>query len=296
MSDNEAMMALLSVLEADTAGVNKVYSFSSHAAFAQGIINTVLKDHPEWENTLAMLSIYPVQLWAAEARKKAGIDIKSIIAMMDDEEGWFGIQSKTSALNQKRALDITDKGIALIGKAIDNDSCKIGTNISLIRAVHGIGYEDVSIYIMKKYYEETLIKLCEALSPKINRLLKPIEKDLAEIDQDIKLIYHDADLLIQVCGNMYGKRRRHRRYAQIDYEIVYKQMIECIAQLKDYPFGGKDMYLAIHESFNGATEVAISEKMRRSRTYMRKKYEEGVTALGCLIWGYTTPQILGSGL
>lgn len=296
MVDRNIIDILLETIAADLDAVNKIYSFSKHGSYAQEIMNALLDEHPDWKNILQMLAVYPVQLWASSARSDVGIDVHSIKLMIESESDYFGIQNQSSAIHQQRALEVTDKAISLLGRAIDEDSCGIGKNIEIIQAVHGVNYPDVSLYIMKQYYKDTLIKLCEVLAGRVNRLLKSIERDLAEIDKDIKLLYHDADLLVRVCGDMHGKTRRGRRYSQVDYDEVYRQMKSCIDYLKYYPFAGHDLQVVIDGSFRGQSEALIAEKLNRSRTYVRKKYDEGVVALGCLIWGYTTPQILGTAI
>lgn len=291
--------ALIRALLDDTQHIQKVYTFSKAGRYTTNVMDSMIREHPEWANTLQMLSIHPVQHWAAVTRKSLLIDADSINSLIENDDMYFGISTKRSIENQQKVLLATDKALELIDKTLSRKTKKEETGLAVLQYIHGSAPQNgqtITDFYIHKYYEDELCRTCELLSPKINKILKPIEKELALIDEDMQLLYHDADMLVRICGDMHGKGRRHRRYAQIDYEQVYLQMKSCIYALKTYPFDGKDMFDVVYGYFNNDPEARIAERIGRSRTYVRHKYEEGVKVLGYLIWGYATPQILRSDL
>ena len=272
-------MNLAELLSKNYDYIEKVYTNSEHSGLAKTIMNEILEEHPEYRDTLFVLSSYKVQKWATECRNNVGLSRKDLLIALEYMIPFFGFKSCKMDM-QLKAQDITDALILLVGTKLKGKA---------ILAVHG-DTEDVSKYIMSKYYKDELLVLCKSLYKDINKLIKPLRKIIDQMDEDYKFILHDAEVLIKL--NPLIKENAQMRKSTIDFEDVSKIMQKCIECLKSYPFNGYDTYNIVSKYSQGVKEYIIAKQISKSRTYVRSRYKEGANAIAYIIWGYANKNIL----
>ena len=280
------------IMAEDIPEITKVYTKSKRSKIALQVMNECVTENPDWLNTIQMLSVYPVQIWAREMRAALALSLENINAALNTGDMYLGFDSRKVLKQQQNILLITDEAMDLLHDAIIDNSGELPSDeIAALRALHTLDGEEVSNYIFHKYYRNALEHLCEYISDDINKLFDPVKKELSGMEDDLKIVYHSAYLLLQM-GKTLSKESA-RRSSVADYEILYDQLRKCIYGLKTYPFGGDDLYLIANMVFNGYREVRISKEIGKSRTYVRARFREASNILGILIWGYATPMIIG---
>ena len=275
----------------DECPINKVYSNSAHANMAKNVIRDLYKENKEWRTALQMLSIYPIQHWTANKRRQIGMDINALLQILEYSDDFFGISDINAINSQKKVLEATDNALDIITNFLEEGDEYLGKDIKVIQAVHGTDYKDVSQYLMKEKYPNAISKTCDIISKDINMCFVPVSNDLKNVDAEIKVAYHDANLLIQLGPTLLDER--FRRHSQVDYVDACDQIQKCIYALKTYPFDGEHVYEIMKYSFSGWTEDEIAKRMQKSRTYVHSRYNTGVESLTYLIWGYATQSIVG---
>ena len=276
--------------------VNKVYTKSVHANAAKDIMNHLVDVNPAWKNTLLFLSEYPIHKWAEKQRAIIGLDNETLAELLlnqSETPEYFGIASEKIARYQKEVLTITETLSSTIEKTLSNDNFALSRGYQSYLALHGDG-TDVSNYIFKQYYEIYLARVCMSISDTVNEHFEKLEVNKRSIDPEIRLIYHDARLLLSIKDDIQrGAQKeeilknmsRKKVYRQINGYDVYDTICCCINSLSEYPFSGKEIREVMRRLYSGYSEDEVASSIGRSRTYIRAKEEEGVHAIDCLIWG-----------
>ena len=277
--------------------INKVYTSSRHANAAKQILNHLAEADSRWKTTLMFLAGYPMYKWAKASRNHIGIDfttLNELILEGNTDSEYFGISSEKIKRIQRDMLYASDEIVNIIEDSLKSDIYNLGNGFSAYKAIHDANAEDVSKHIFGKYYESAVIKICKLISGKINKIYKNVEKSIKDIDLDIRLVFHDVDLLLSIGNDIKHSAYRNERllqnglrkiYRQIDGFDVYDTIWECLKSLHDYPFNGPILYKVMSKTFIGEPEEKIADEIGKSRTYLRAKKTEGTKALGCLIWG-----------
>lgn len=271
-------MNLTELLSKNYDTIEKVYTNSEHSGLAKTIMNEILVDCPEYKDTLFILASYKVQKWATECRNSVGLSRKDLLLALKYMTPFFGFKSYKMEI-QLKAQDITDALILLVGSKLKGKT---------ILAVHG-ETDDVSKYMMSKYYKEELLTVCKSLYKEVNKLIKPLRKIIDEMDEDYKFILHDAEVLIKL--NPLIQENAQMRKSSVDFEEVSEIMDKCISCLKTYPFNGYDTYTIVSKYSQGVKEYIIAKQIQKSRTYVRSRYKEGANAIAYIIWGYANKNI-----
>lgn len=292
-ADENASAALSAFLNAvsQPEAIERVYTSSTHATLVRAMMNACLQERPEWKNTIQMLSVYPVQMWAAETRRALHIDTTAIDTAIAEGGNYFGINAARSMRNQQAVLDVTDEALALIESAVAGDYVDLGKNLAVFQAVHDSHSPDVSKYLLQARYPQALVAVCEAVAGEINDILSPIESLYVAADDDLRIAYHDADLLIRMGPLLLDEQ--YRRHTDVNYKETCASISQCITSLKSYPANGREIHSVVEKTFFGWKETDIANALGRSRTYIRAKYQLGAEAVAYLVWGYATQQIIG---
>lgn len=293
-SDDNASAALSAFLSAVSQPdvIERVYTNSSHASLACSIMNDCLASNPEWKNAIQMLSVYPVQMWAASTRRALHIDTMAIDTAIAEDGDYFGINAARSMRNQQAVLDATDEALAVLQFAVAGENVGLGKNLSAFKAVHDSNAPDVSKYLLQTRYPDALRTVCAAVSDDLNEILSPLESHYVLADEELRMAYHDADLLIRMGPILLDEQ--YRKHSDINYRETCTAMSQCITALKSYPLNGIELHSVIEKTFFGWKEVDIANALGRSRTYIRAKYRLGTEAISYLVWGYATQQIIGA--
>ena len=280
------------VMEAQSKPITKIYTYSKRAKIALNVLNECADEHPEWLNTIQMISIHPVQTWAREMRMALSLSLENIVTALNTGDLYLGFENRSLLNQQKRVLEVTDEAMDLMHEVLIENSLELpGPEIEALRALHTASQSEVSNFIFHKYYKTALEHLCEGISDEVNVILEPIQAELMDMEEELKVAYHSAYLLVQMGKTL--SREEHKRSSLADFEVLYDQIMRCIESLKTYPFNGEDMYQITSMVFQGYREVRIAKELNKSRTYVRAKFRDGTNALGMLIWGYATPAIVG---
>lgn len=280
------------VMAEEATEIKKVYTQSKRSKIALQVMNECALENADWANTIQMLSVYPVQIWAREMRGVLALSLENINTALNTGDTYLGFDSRKVLKQQQNILLITDEAMDLLHDAIIDNSGELPKDeINTLRALHTIDGEEVSNYIFHKYYKVALEHLCEYIAEDINTLFEPVKKELNTMEDDLKIVYHSAYLLLQM-GKTLSKESA-RRSSVADYVALYDQLRQCIYGLKTYPFGGEELYLVANMAFSGYREVRIAKELGKSRTYVRSRMKEASNILGILIWGYATPVIIG---
>lgn len=270
--------------------IDTVYTASAHKQLILRQMNETVCEHPEWSQMIAMLAVHPVQVWAAGTRKKLDMDVQSVMQMVSGQYAYFGFRKAYAADAQIAALTATDRAMLLLDDDISGESKKFSRKyVSILNGAHGTG-ADFSKYMCRVQYKPALEKICAADYRKINRIMAPVESCIAELGTDSEFVYHDADLLIKLGKVMHDERRRWA--SSIDYEIMCNSIDRCIKGLACYPYNGRELSTIASVMFHGGSEFSAASAIGKSRGYAHARYSDAVEALGYLLWGYTTPQIL----
>lgn len=283
-----------------------VYSLSKHGEYAQNIMNQLVDTHATWKNTLLALALYPLQKWACHSRDSMGINWDYFD---DDEFSYFGINGyKELILKQKSLLIATDNILNIVDKMLEDESINEKLLLAL-RSIHGfdkkqiydyvssddgsyvIEKEKMSKFYLEKYYQKALETVCKKYSREINKIAKSISISLPT-DEDIKVVYHDADRLLNVCRKL-NKTSSYKYFDNVNIELLNNQISNCVESLNTYPFKSKDVHLVLSNQLNGKSKACSLEQLGRSRQYLYDRYNEGIAALSMLLWGYSSSQIIG---
>lgn len=283
-----------------------VYSLSQHGKYAQQIINELVKEHPTWKNTLMALSVYPIQKWAYDNRLLLNLNINE----MDKDIGdyFLGIFGNINMIErQKISLDSSKAVIDIIENMFLDKNTNTLT-AQTIRGVHSNKIDDIydfvkdddadctikkekmSKYDLCKHYRNALTTVCRKYSREINKIIKSIETS-SPTEEEIKIVYHDADYLLKVCRKM--KSSFNRRYYNVDSDNLCSIIDSCIACIETYPFKGKDIALIMNNTINGVSVKDTTRKLEKSTQYLYDRYNDGIAALSMLLWGYSSSQIIG---
>lgn len=275
----------------DELFIKSVYTNSHHNKLILNGLNS-LSNEKEWKNTLYLISIFPLLNWAKESRRKLNIDIENLNTLIEESDlCYFGINNYNKLLKQHNSLRIANKIINIISEAIDNNRYDLpNKDIAVVRAAHGANYPDVSKYLMSTKYISALSKLCQNIYRDINETLSVIKNDIDLLDDELCLPFHNTDILVrmytEIRYNCFSKNK------QIDYSQTISSLDDMLSCLLAYPFDGELIYDVVNLIATEHTENYIAEKLNRSRTFIRSRYNEGINALSMLLWGGITKELL----
>lgn len=283
------VQAFISAIDDECGGIQRVYTTSAHGKAAQKAMNELWAEHPRYRNALLMLSVHPLQTWAARTRKALSLDLSAISSAMQASDEVFGLRAEYTMSAQVQALSMTDKALAVIDEALANPALTKNGGAA-VRAIHMEGAPDVSKYLVQTAYKKALEKLCASLWRRLDPLTAQINDTVRKSAPDIQIAYHNMQLLLLMGPQLLDESFQRR--SDVDYYDTCVTILECIDQIAGYPFGGEDISAVIMGSFHGLSKAKIAKKLGKSWTYVDAKYNEGTDVMTYLIWGYTAPQIL----
>lgn len=281
--------SFISAIDGECGGIQRIYTTSAHGKYALKIMNELWALHPHYRATLLMLSVHPLQTWAARTRKALHLDLGAIDSAIQASDEVFGLRAEYAMSAQVQALAMTDKALKIIDEALASDALSKSGRAS-VRAIHMEGATDVSKYIAQTAYKTALEKLCASLWRKLDPLTEQISSAIAKNAPDMQIAYHNMQLLLLMGPQLLDESFQRR--SDVDYYDTCATILECIDQIAGYPFGGEDICTVIMDSFHGLSKAKIAKKLGKSWTYVDAKYNEGTDVMTYLIWGYTAPQIL----
>lgn len=279
------------IMQAKKHSISRIYTHSKRATLALPVLNEFAAQYPDYALTIQTLAVLPVQVWAREMRSTVDLSLQDITSALNTGNMYLGFDDRTLLKQQKHILEVTDDAIDYLLTVLEDNTLGLDANeITVLRALHLPGEADTTNFLFHKYYETALEHMCEYIYKDMNNILEPIQLEVVDMEEEMKLAYHSAYLLLQMGKTLSKEENRRSSYA--DYEILYNEVENCICCLETYPFGGSDVYTVPKMIFEGKKEVRIAKETGKSRTYVRAKLREGSQALGMLIWGYATSAIL----
>lgn len=259
-----------------------LYSLSEHRKHANKLINEIVEENKEYYNIAYCFCSYMVQKWALEKRKSIKIDLDDLRLAIDDNSDYFGIKTHQKMDFQRQTLEITNEIIDEVENVLD--ACEDVLTVSEQRAFFDIFCDEPSSkYIVCNYFRDAAETIFELYYQEFDRYIEELKAINSEIDEDIYIAYHDADNLIYIMAN-YRKGKKSDRDSNVDYKKAYETLEELIDAMDDYPFN-ENVNDVLLNYLKGYKEVEIAYRLGKSRTYTKRRKEEGIKILEILIWG-----------
>lgn len=235
-----------------------VYSTSSHKMQATKILKKLYANVPQWRETIRVISVLPVLLWAKEKRESMPL---SAYALYDEN---------SSSLRSVR--EINEKMVEILSNAMREVP---GPGGKALRAVH-LMEEDVDNSVMR-VYERAIVELCMEVAPSIQELYGDLLSIYSKKGQGNALLY-DMEILVRL--NRFGKKR-HKENLGSDaffFEKVAKTVATC-------PFFDEHTGYILAEYVTGKTETEIAQDVGHSRSYVRARLPQGEKVMALFFWG-----------
>lgn len=236
-------------------------------------LNTIIQENHEYANTVYILSMLPALIWSYKLKAKKEFEIqnfeKQLFPSNNQNQGY------DYAIINKKMVEI----IELVNEGILSIKDKEG---ECLKAIHLIGYEDVSNFIMKNYYQSAVINLCEMISVQLNNKVDKLMEYYENLSAEDLIAFHDINLLFDLLRS--SKKAKDKNF--------FDNTADCLNQLatllSTYVVEPKEIKQIMCLYINGETEMSISEKTNKSRTYIRTRIAEGKEAISILLWGITS--------
>lgn len=283
------VQSFISAVENESGGIQRIYTTSAHGKFALKAMNDLWAQHPRYRGALLMLSVHPLQTWAARTRRLLDLDLGAIDSAIQASDEVFGLSAEYAMSAQVQALKMTDEALRIIDEALESDVFTKNGHAA-VRAIHSEGAPDVSKYIAQTSYPAALEKLCSMLWRRLDPLTAQINSAIEKNAPDMQIAYHNMQLLLLMGPQLLDES--FQRHSTINYYDTCATILSCIDQIATYPFGGEDISAVLLDAFHGVSKAKIAKKIDKSWTYVDSKYNEGTDVMTYLIWGYTAPQIL----
>ena len=259
---------------------------------ACSVMNRLLSEHPEWYPTAVAFASYPIQKWADSQRTKICIDMNRLLTAIHggDTDGNY------SFLEMKnRNMEKTSEIISLTEEIMNTEAETKAQQRKkeALLAIHGYEKHEISRAVTKKYYESAIREVCAEFNDKYKDLaisIASLYTDSTAWSDALEFAYHNTDILVRMLN--VTSRVEYRRRSRKDYDDVLLAVNKAIGALKDYPLNGKELYMIIRTVADGKSEREYSRTIGKSIGYVTKRYKEGIYALSCILWGYSTREIV----
>ena len=259
---------------------------------ACSVMNRLLSEHPEWYPTAVAFASYPIQKWADSQRAKIRIEMARLLTAIHggDSDG------NVSFIEMKnRNMENTAEIISLTEEILNAEAeTKVQQRKKeALLAIHGYEEHELSSAVTKKYYEPAIKEICMEYNDRYKNLAVSIASlylDSTARYDALEFAYHNTDILIRMLN--VTSRVEYRRKSRKDYDDVLLAVNKAIEALKDYPLNGKEIYMIIRTVADGKSEREFSRTIGKSMGYVTKRYKEGIYALSCILWGYSTREIV----
>lgn len=269
----------------------QIPSHSSHKQQICSAVNELVNEHPEWYPTLVAFVSYPIQKWADNQRMKIQIDKEQLLNVIHCGDAYDNI----SFLERKKHNLKNTAEIISLTEEIMNAPAKTKTDLKrtdALLAAHGYIEHEITRYVFQTNYEPAMREVCKVYNNKYIALVDSVVSSYTDYTcqmDDLKFAYHNTDILIRMLN--VTSRVEYRQKSRRDYDDVFLMVNKAIGSLKEYPLGGKEIYYIVRAIADGKSERGLMRSMKKSNTYISKRYKEGIYALSCILWGYSAREI-----
>lgn len=236
-------------------------------------LNMIIHENHDFANTIYVLSILPALIWSYKLKATKDFEIQNFEKQLFPSNNQN--QDYDYAIVNKKMIEIVE----LVSEGILSIKDKEG---ECLKAIHLIGYEDVSNFIMKNYYRSAVINLCNKISNQLNIKIDELMEYYDYLQAEDLIAFHDINLLFDLLRA--SKNSKDKNF----FENTACCLNQLATLLSTYIVEPKEIKQIMCMYIDGETEVAISEKTSKSRTYIRSRIAEGKEALSILLWGITS--------
>jgi len=246
-----------------------------HCVKAKKILNEILCENPCYANAVYLLSQCPAIIWAERNLGKTYYVIRDIEALA-------GVDYFESP--KYRKVKKLEREIGSIFTFILNTA--EGTEGEVLNAVHGFGH-NVSDYLISSHYKNAVVGICTKHNGKINQLSAQLVRAFNMLTEEQKIAYHNMDLLISM-----AREGLSDKDARVELKEIGEDMLFLSDTLGYFRAGNGDFPFIVKDYLSGMPETAIAKEYERSRSYIRKRYKEGITLLSLQLFGFTNRETL----
>lgn len=240
--------------------IEMIYSTSTQKRQATKVLKKLYEDVPSWRETIRVLSVLPVLLWAKEKRESMPL---SAYALYDEN---------SSSLRSVR--EINEKMVEILSNAMREVP---GPGGKALKAVH-LMEEDVNHCAMKSY-EEAVFALCTEVAPSIQGLYDDLVSIYATNGKGNALLY-DMEILVRLNRFSEKKHKENLGSDTFFFEKIAKAVTTC-------PFLDEHTGYILSEYVMGKIETEIAQDIGRSRSYVRARLPQGEKIMALFLWGLT---------
>lgn len=272
-----------------TTFFKSIPSHSSSKTYAASVINAVLTEHPNWYPAAAALVSFPIQRWASQQRQRIKGQLDDLAKVLRDIDA--NAYDDSYFKRHGNDFDNTSEILSLTEELLSAEATtKIGKRrIEALNCIHDSKKHDTSAYIIKTHYEPAFRSFCTKNYRLYRKYIEQAVSSYKEYVGDLQYAYHNTDILIRMywvmCTPSYIQK------SSVDFTDAAHAVDDAIEALQKYPFNGKEIYFIVRRIANGDSERKLEREIGKSRKYVSNRYKEGIYAVSCILWGYSSREI-----